>query len=412
VYEAYDSYLERDVALKVLNQSHLANIDVLQRFHQEARAAAKIRHPGIIAVHDCGITQGNDGVAAYIAMEILEGESLASRLSRSGKLAIDTALEITRQIASALEAAHRMGVLHRDLKPENVFLVPDPAAAVSAGERVKVIDFGLAKMGAGDITQMQSVFGTPAYMSPEQCRSSGEIDQRSDVYALGCILFELVTGRPPFEGGMRETMAQHLRAVPALASSFNAEVPHALDDLIASMLAKDPAERPQTMAAVQMALHGPGAVPPGLQETLMPAAANLVALQALIAQPPLLDPVDTTSQVQYEPVVAPIDPKQKTQFAKRVSQRSSVPPKRSSSKSTPPARRSSKPIKKKRPAWEPRSMTALVRTRHHRRRTLAAAAAAAAIVVAATIASLSIVSRNRGTSTTPTSVPHTAPVKG
>jgi serine/threonine protein kinase len=397
VYAAYDSYLERDVALKVLNQSHLSNPDVLPRFLQEGRATAKIRHPGIVTIHECGTVDTDDGVSAYIAMEMLDGESLLSRLQRSGKLAIDTAVEITRQIACALDAAHRAGVLHRDLKPDNVFLVPDPAAMPS-GERVKVIDFGLAKIGAGDITQAQMVFGTPAYMSPEQCRSTGEIDQRSDVYALGCILFELVCGRPPFEGGMRETMGQHLRTVPRRASSFNSEVPYALDELIAVMLSKDPANRPQSMAAVTLALREAGAITPGASATLMPPAANLLSLQALIAPPPIdPDPIDSTSQIQYEPVVAPIDP---TQYPKRPS---SKPPKRPASQQ--PKRRSSKPIKK-RPAWDGRGLTALVRTRHRRRRTLAMTFAAAAIVVAAAFASMSLMSRSSSSTTTTPTAPH------
>jgi len=420
VYAAYDDFLDREVALKVLNQSHLANIDIVQRFHQEGRAAAKIRHPGIVAVHDCGITDGSTGISAYIAMEMLEGESLASRLARSGKLTIAQTIEIARQIASALDAAHRAGVLHRDLTPDNIFLVPDPAA-VPSGERVKVIDFGLAKIGAGDTTQLEMVFGTPAYMSPEQCKSSGEIDQRSDVYALGCILFELVCGRAPFEGGMREIMGQHLRTPALRASSFTPEVPFALEELIASMLAKDPGLRPQSMAAVQQALYDAGAISPGVQATLMPAAlakpetlppaVNLAALQALLAQPPPPEPIDSTSQIQFEPVVAPIDPAEKTQYPRKISRPSRPSRPTRAVGSSPPTRRSMpKPAPKRRPAWDARSLTAMVRTAHRRRRTLAAVTAAAIIVIAAALASFSLLSRSHGATLAP--VPHSAPAKG
>ena len=268
VFTARDSHLDRDVAIKLLNPAHISNKDIVQRFLQEARAAARIAHPGIVTMFDCGIIEGSLSNTAYIAMELLQGESLTARLQR-GRLAPAAAIEIARQIACALDAAHKADVLHRDLKPDNIYLVPD--SAVPAGERVKVLDFGLAKLGNNGQTQMNTVFGTPRYMSPEQCRSATLIDHRSDIYALGCILFELVTGRAPFEGSLRELVERHQRAPIPRASSFSMEVTPALDDLIMQMLQKDPAMRPQTMAAVQRMLKS-------VEHDTLPVAAQMMAL--------------------------------------------------------------------------------------------------------------------------------------
>ena len=276
VFTARDLDLDRDVAFKILNPTHATNLDVVQRFLQEARASARIQHPGIVTVFDFGRVPSSLGETAYITMELLQGESLTARLNRGGRLSPEVACEITRQIASALDAAHRADVLHRDLKPDNIYMVPDPA--VPSGERVKVIDFGLAKLGRSGHTMTNTIFGTPRYMSPEQCRSSGEIDQRSDVYSLGCILFELLTGRTPFDGDLRQLIDRHQRAMPPRAKSFAPEIAQGLDDLIDSMLAKDPAERPQTMAALQRALQALGAVSVGVAETLLPMPAQLLAI--------------------------------------------------------------------------------------------------------------------------------------
>jgi serine/threonine protein kinase len=269
VYTALDTELEREVALKVLNPSHHGDRDALVRFLREARAAARIPHPGIVTVHDCGrwLPEGGDELA-FIAMERLHGESVTARLDRIGKMRPEEAAEVARQIASALEAAHRAEVLHRDLKPDNVFLVPDPA--VPSSERVKVLDFGLAKIGTSRHTQLGSVFGTPLYMSPEQCRSSGMIDARSDIYALGCILFELVTGRAPFEGAIYVVLEQQLHEEAPRARDFAPETPETLDALIARMLEKDPDDRPASMSEVRNALEEL------LEELEGPAAPEIV----------------------------------------------------------------------------------------------------------------------------------------
>jgi tRNA A-37 threonylcarbamoyl transferase component Bud32 len=216
VFMAHDPSLDRDVAIKMLHPSHLTNAAVVRRFLQEARATARIAHPGIVTIHDCGLVETRHGVTAFIAMELLGGETLASRLGR-GTLEPATAAELARQVASALAAAHRADVVHRDLKPANIYLVPDPA--MPSGERVKVLDFGLAKLGTEGGTDVQTVFGTAPYMSPEQRCSTAQVDARTDIYALGCILFELITGRTPFAGDPVRSLAPPRRfgAPPASA---------------------------------------------------------------------------------------------------------------------------------------------------------------------------------------------------
>jgi serine/threonine-protein kinase len=311
VFTARDTDLDRDVAFKVLNPSHQTNGDIVARFLQEARASARIKHPGICMVLDCGRIPTSVGDAAFIAMELLEGESLTNRLARTGRLAPDSAVEICRQIASALDAAHRADVLHRDLKPDNIYLVPDPA--MPAGERVKVLDFGLAKLGRGGHTQMNTVFGTPRYMSPEQCRSATQIDQRSDVYSLGCILFELVTGRTPFDGDLRQLIERHQRATPPRAKSFALDITQGLDDLIDAMLAKDPNARPQTMGAVQGALMALGhSAMHNVAATMLPVSRNAVKTgdSGVMVVPPT--PGQGMAAVQIEaPRKLPTAPKKK-----------------------------------------------------------------------------------------------------
>ncbi|HEY4243149.1 MAG TPA: serine/threonine-protein kinase [Kofleriaceae bacterium] len=269
VHVAHDRGLDRDVAIKLLKPEYLMRPQMVQRFLQEARAAAKIGHAGIVTVFECGIVEGSgtrtDGTA-YIAMELLRGESLAER----GRLPVDTVIEIGRQLAAALGAAHDAGIIHRDLKPDNVFLVPD--AAVHGGTRVKLLDFGVAKLteeDGGVHTHSAVLLGTPRYMSPEQCRSSTHVDHRSDIYMLGCILYELLSGHTPFAGDLAALIELHQHAPPP---HLDAGIPAQLDELIARMLAKDPADRPASMAAVAASL----AAIAGLAEaptTLVPRVA-------------------------------------------------------------------------------------------------------------------------------------------
>ncbi|HTR52763.1 MAG TPA: serine/threonine-protein kinase [Kofleriaceae bacterium] len=245
--------LGRRVAIKSLLPEYSTKPEVVQRFFNEARAATAITDPGIVQVHDFGTH--TDG-SAYIVMELLDGEPLDQRLARLGRLAIPDALRIMRQVASTLGAAHARGIVHRDIKPENIFLVRDPE--VVAGERAKILDFGIAKLtgdNAGLKTQTSAVMGTPTYMSPEQCRGAGQVDQRSDVYALGCVLFALIVGQPPFvAAGGGELIAMHLREPAPVPSSRLPGIPPEIDRLILSCLAKDPAQRPASAGDVAIAI--------------------------------------------------------------------------------------------------------------------------------------------------------------
>jgi serine/threonine-protein kinase len=290
VFVARDAALDRPVALKVLHPRHSANADLLGRFLQEARAAARIAHPSIVTVYECGQLTGLgpplDG-AAFIAMELLAGHTIGERARATGRLPVAAAIELGRQTAAALGAAHAAGVVHRDLKPDNLFVTPDPL--LPGGERVKVLDFGIAKLGQVSATRDSGselhtapmvVFGTPRYMSPEQCKSTADVDHRADIYSLGCILFELVTARPVFEGEPGELLAKHQLMAAPRASSVVAGVPVGLDDAIAAMLAKDPAARPQTMADVQRALErGAATLANAPATTLGIAAGESTALE-------------------------------------------------------------------------------------------------------------------------------------
>jgi serine/threonine-protein kinase len=209
VFRAEHVLMRKTVAVKLLHPA-LGKVDAIaQRFTREAQSASKLEHPGIIDVTDFGRTQEGE---LYLAMELLEGESLAHAIARE-RLPLARAVAIVRQMAQALEHAHEMGVVHRDLKPENIMLCPGEP------ERVKLLDFGIAKMnddtdGKQPLTQAGVAFGTPHYMSPEQ--AVGEpTDQRSDIYSCGVILFELLTGRKPFVADQAVTVIkQHLTKDP------------------------------------------------------------------------------------------------------------------------------------------------------------------------------------------------------
>jgi serine/threonine-protein kinase len=214
VYEAKHELLERVAAVKLLRPELTENTELVQRFFNEAKAATAIHHPGIIEVYDFGYTP--DGIA-YLVMELLRGEPLSKLIAR-GPVAEGDAVQIARGIAGALAAAHDKGIVHRDLKPDNVFLVPDPD--VPLGVRPKVLDFGVAKLGDMLPRELRhtvtgALMGTPLYMAPEQARAAGQIDQRADLYSLGCILYEMLAGRPPFVAqGAGEIIALHLFQQP------------------------------------------------------------------------------------------------------------------------------------------------------------------------------------------------------
>jgi eukaryotic-like serine/threonine-protein kinase len=253
VFLAEHSLIGRRAAIKVLLPALSQQRDIVDRFFNEARATTSIPDPGIVQVFDFGFHTDN---SAYIAMEFLEGEPLDIRLRRLGRLSASEALRITRQAAGSLAAAHSRGIVHRDLKPDNLFMVRDPEAF--NGERPKILDFGIAKLNGDEPGRMRTrtgaLMGTPVYMSPEQCRGSGQLDHRSDIYSLGCVLFHLITGRPPFDmEGMGEIISAHLREPAPVPSMLVQGMPPGVDELVAGCLAKSPDQRFQTMSDLQTA---------------------------------------------------------------------------------------------------------------------------------------------------------------
>jgi tRNA A-37 threonylcarbamoyl transferase component Bud32 len=290
VYAAQHKLLGRPAAIKVLLPQYSSHPELMKRFFHEAKAAAAAKNPGIVEIYDFGEENGS----AFIAMELLEGEDLETRLRRLSRIPLAQALLFTGQIASALGAAHSSGIVHRDLKPANVFIVTDPQ--VIGGERVKILDFGIAKVSATDAdddggskhTRAGAVMGTPTYMAPEQCRGAANVDARTDLYAVGCILFEMLCGRPPFVGSSSvELMSAHLRDQPPVPSSIEPSIGPELDALILSLLAKEPDARFQRAVDLERAMHmllsgsaagvvAPTAMfgPPGLATAPAPAPAS------------------------------------------------------------------------------------------------------------------------------------------
>jgi serine/threonine-protein kinase len=255
VFRAEHPVIARRAALKAIHPDLAPSPEIVARFVNEAKAISEIGHDNIVEVTDFGRTDDGD---FYFVMEYLSGESLAEAIQRDGAMEPARALAITAQVADALDASHARGIVHRDLKPENVFLVR------RGGSRdfVKVLDFGLAKLTGADSAagpaQGGTIMGTPFYMAPEQCEGRSDLDGRADIYALGCILFELLTGMVPFGGGTSgEVLVKQVTMPPPAARGLVASLPEALDAILARALAKDPADRFPTMAAFRAALLDP-----------------------------------------------------------------------------------------------------------------------------------------------------------
>lgn len=321
VYLAEHPGIGRRVAVKVLRAEMDHDPQLLTRFLNEARAANAIRHPNIIEVLDSGTTERG---SSYLVMELLEGEVLSSRIRRLVRLDEKSAVEIAMQTAAGLGAAHAKGIIHRDLKPDNLFLIPEPTDI--ARERVKILDFGIAKLHkmAGDSlkTRTGTLMGTPVYMSPEQCLGTKEVDHRSDVYSLGCILFELLAGRPPFVSeGFGELLSMHLHEPPPALRQFAPQVTPDIEQAVLRMLAKKPDERFQSMndvrAALATAANLPNAVSPdhklGSTNPLGSAATMAArAVTAVLPEPSTLTPggmvrggiAGTTVKVRKRPWLA------------------------------------------------------------------------------------------------------------
>jgi len=238
VYLAEDQELGRRVAIKLLDERHAQDEQFVERFRREAESAAGLSHPNVVSIYDRGEAEGT----YYIAMEYLEGKTLKELLVSRGPTPVRVAIDYTRQILSALEFAHRAGIVHRDIKPHNVVVAPDG--------RLKVTDFGIARSGSSQMTEAGSIIGTAQYLSPEQAQGR-PVNPSSDLYSVGIVLYEMLTGTVPFTGETAlEIAMKHLNTVPAPPSTKRppgiGEVPHELDLVVLRSLAKDPADRYQT----------------------------------------------------------------------------------------------------------------------------------------------------------------------
>src|SRR6266566_6682326 len=237
VYRADDTRLGRVVALKFLLPHYNLDTSAKARFLREAHAAAALDHPNLCTIHEVGTS---DEGWLFLAMALYQGETLRARLTRDGPILVGESLEITRQIAEGLQAAHAAGIVHRDLKPGNVMLLPDGT--------VRILDFGLAKARDQSRSEAGIRFGTVSYMAPEQVRGVN-VDARADLWALGIVLYEMLTGRKPF-GGDEEVAIAHaiLHDEPELLSTHQDDVSVALEDLVLRLLQKDPAKRHDSAA--------------------------------------------------------------------------------------------------------------------------------------------------------------------
>jgi serine/threonine-protein kinase len=286
VYRGKHVMMDKTVALKVLRPALAGDDAVVARFSREAKAASRISHPHAVSVTDFG--ESENGVV-FLVMEYLDGRTLKDIIRSEGPLPLDRIVEIIRQVSGALDAAHQQGVVHRDLKSDNIML-----SQTNGGDWAKVLDFGIAKIqqpeGArdNDITAANLVIGTPQYMSPEQCSQSGPIDARSDVYSLGVIVFEMLSGRVPFTGESPTViMMKQVQDEPPSIRELRPDLPAGMDSLIKKALAKQPIDRFQTAGE--------------LYEALSTAAAGASDAEAATVVPPVGD------TVANEPVHATAD---------------------------------------------------------------------------------------------------------
>jgi serine/threonine protein kinase len=299
VGEHVDPQLGRRVAIKALRPELCQQQALVDRFMNEARALGRIRHPGVVDIFE--VDRLPDGRVCLV-MELLRGEPLAAYLKSRGRLPVDEAIAIAAQIASAMSAAHAQRIIHRDLKPDNVFV-----STGADGLHVRILDFGVAKLldGAGEVqTGTRTTLGTAAYMAPEQFRSSRDVDTRADVYALGCLLFEMVTGGPPYPARtLAEQMAGHaFAAIPSAADKAGA--PPLLDAVLTRMMAKDRDDRYASMQEVMAALGQVSAGAVAWSDDTA-AGATATSMRPLTAPPAMItDRVAATGGTRWWPLIA------------------------------------------------------------------------------------------------------------
>ena len=296
VHEGYDQRLGRPVAVKQLSAHLAADPDAHVRFDREAHAAASLNHPTIASVFDTGEDSDPDsGISIpFIVMELIDGDTLSALLRRDGPMSPDQAVSLTSRVLEALEHSHAAGIIHRDIKPGNVMVTSTGA--------VKVMDFGIARAvdeTSHGLTQTAVVIGTAAYLSPEQA-SGRSVDPRSDLYSVGCLLYELLTGRPPFVGESQISVAyQHVRETAAPPSSVNPAIGAALDAVVMRALAKDPDDRYQTAMQMRLDLDqaatgrppAPAAAPPVVEPTVVtPPTTEAPPTRMALAPTPPADP--------------------------------------------------------------------------------------------------------------------------
>jgi len=255
IYKARHRALNRFVAIKMLH-GHMLTDNVIMRFQQEAKASSLLVHPNTVAVHDFGITESGQ---PYMVMDFIEGETLANVIQRQGALPVEDCIKIISQVCDAVEHAHENGILHRDLKPSNIMLIKMEGTPGI----VKIVDFGIAKImdasgsSGQNLTRTGELFGSPLYMSPEQCAGAKELDRRSDIYSLGCVMYECLTGTVPHRGEtLVGTIVKHMNEQPIPISEMqpDTKVPSALEDIVDKALEKNPDKRFQTMEELKKAL--------------------------------------------------------------------------------------------------------------------------------------------------------------
>ncbi len=285
VYLAEHVGVQTQVAVKLLRSEISQDAEAIKRLFNEARVVGRIKHAGIVKIFDVGMCEGR----AYLVMELLEGESLEQRITHGGPMPAAQVAELGRQIASILDAAHRVGVTHRDLKPENVYLVADEE--LDGRERIKLLDFGVAKL-SGSLTaslgpRTVGLLGTPTYMAPEQWSDSSKVTWACDAYALGCVMFEMACGRPPFVArSIAEACTAHLYDAPPSPRELAPELPAALDEVILRLLSKQPEDRGGSLADIARAIAAtmtgaPIAAPAPVERVDSPAPAAMTAPVAI-----------------------------------------------------------------------------------------------------------------------------------